>query len=1014
VPGPDTPSVEDQWPATGVAVGQGVGAFVGREREMELLLAGLRDAVSGRGRLVLIGGEPGIGKTRLADEFSVLAAGDGASVLWGRCWEAGGAPAYWPWTQSIRSLLRHLDADALAGYVGDGGAHLTQVLPELRLQMPGLPEPPAASSETARFQLFDAVSGFLDRAARDRPLVLILEDLHAADVPSLLLLRFAAVEVGASRIFVLGTYRDVEVTRDHALAAALPELARTPGTTRITLSGLSGSDVARFIATIAGRDPPPELVTAVHRETEGNPLFVEEVVRLLAAEGRLADPGTIQLHRWRIPEGVREVIGRRLARLPESCRKILSLASVVGRDFSLEVLERISGTASTSLLSVLRDAVDARLVEEVQDDPGRLRFSHALVRDTLYEDLQTAERIALHGDVGQVLEELYRSDPEPHLAELAYHFFEAAPAGDVKKAVDHLIAAGQRALRLLAYEEAVRVLGMALRAMRESPDEQLRCEVLLLLGDAQWRSGDTPESKETFLEAASIATRSDLSEHLARAALGYAGRFPWQRAGTDRQVIPLLRQALAALGPVDAPLRVRVQGRLAGLLRDQPSLEARATLAADAVAMARRIGDPETLTYALLARWAASLLGPDGLEESLATAEELDRLAEQVGDRDLLTNTEWIRFIAFMTAGDAWSARSQFELYGRLSEELKQPSQRWYVGIMETILALQEGRFEEVEALIDEAYRRGRHRHPVDADVSRLLALFMLRREQGRLTEVEEELRRAPAELPGYRSLRCMLLVLLCDSGRTDEARILFDQLAADRFMAFPKDNEWLFALTLLAEAAVALEDRDRAAVLYELLTPYEGLVGLAASEVSVGPVARPLGILAGLLGERDAAARHLTTAIDRSQRMGARPWVAHAEHAYAALLAQSDEPAEREQAFELLTSAAAICEDIGMPRLGGQIAALLASLGARPRRRGARAATPPGAPKGTVLTEREREVVELIVEGLSNRQIAERLYLSERTAETHVQNILVKLGFNSRTQIAAWALRDPDHVDGT
>jgi eukaryotic-like serine/threonine-protein kinase len=205
VPGPDTPSVEDQWPATGVAVGQGVGAFVGREREMELLLAGLRDAVSGRGRLVLIGGEPGIGKTRLADEFSVLAAGDGASVLWGRCWEAGGAPAYWPWTQSIRSLLRHLDADALAGYVGDGGAHLTQVLPELRLQMPGLPEPPAASSETARFQLFDAVSGFLDRAARDRPLVLILEDLHAADVPSLLLLRFAAVELGASRIFVLGT-----------------------------------------------------------------------------------------------------------------------------------------------------------------------------------------------------------------------------------------------------------------------------------------------------------------------------------------------------------------------------------------------------------------------------------------------------------------------------------------------------------------------------------------------------------------------------------------------------------------------------------------------------------------------------------------------------------------------------------------------------------------------------------------------------------------------------------------
>ena len=1003
------PVAADDPPPRGLSVAkEGGQAFVGREPETEALLAGLGDATSGRGRFFALGGEPGIGKTRLADEFSTRAKAEGALVLWGRCWEAGGAPAYWPWSQSLRGLLRELDPEALRERVAGGGADLAQMLPELRERLPDLSEPSPASPGTARFRLFDALSGFLRRTSEDRPLLLVLEDLHAADAPSLLLLQFVVGEASGSRMLVLATFRDVEVTRDHPLAASLSELARAQGTTRISLAGLSRPDAGRLIEAITGRTPPAELVAAIHRETEGNPLFIGEVVRALASEGWPRSASDCRP--WPIPEGVREVIGRRLHRLPEDCRRILTVGSVIGRDFAVEALRRITGRSAQDLLDSVRDAVAAGVIGDVRNAPGTFRFAHSLIRDTRYEELTPAHRIRLHREVGEDLEAMYARDPEPHLAELAYHFFEAAPAGDGRKAVDHAVAAGRRAVALLAYEEAVRLFRMALQALRESPDEELRCQVLLLLGDAESRSGDGPASRETLLEAAGIATRLDLPELLARAAFAYAGRIPWARAGIDRQVIPLLKQALEALGAEDSVLRVLLLSRLAGALRDQPAMAPRAALGREAVAMARRIGDPETLIYALLGQLASTFLGPDGLDQRFAFAEELDRLTEQVEDRERRMDALFFRFLAFMASGQVWEARDQAELHSRLAGELRQPCHQWYAGMVVTILALQDGRFEEADRLIAKTLEAGRQAQAWDAEASHLFALFGLRREQGRLAELEDDLRRAPLDYPGYRSLRCMLLTTLCDLGRLDEARALFEQLATGEFAAFPKDSEWLFALTLLAEAAEVLgdRDRDRALVLYRQLAPYAGLVALAASEVSVGPVSRPVGILATLLGHDDDAAGHFEDAIACTQRMGARPWLAHAQQAYARMLVGRGRPGDRKRAVELLTSALEACERLGMAVLAGRVTALLAELGVRPRRRpGTAAAAPVGVPKGTMLTPREREVTGLVAEGLSNRQIAEGLYLSERTAETHVQNILTKLGFCSRTQVAGWAVRE-------
>lgn len=976
--------------------------FVGRKPEMASLVAALEDAVSGCGGLVLVGGEPGIGKTALAGEFSAHGRAMGALVAGGRCWEGGGAPAFWPWTQSMRGLFRALGSEDIARYVARGGSHLARMMPELREALPDLAEPAPGSPEVLRFRLFEALTAVLQRIAEGAPTVVILEDLHAADASSLLLLRFVAEEVHGMRLLVLATYRDVELTGAHPLSAALPELTRAHGTTRMTLSGLSQLGVVRFIHAMAGQVPSERFAAQIYRGTGGHPLFVRELVGLLSAEGRLE--AGLDAGRWPVPQGVRDVIGNRLDRLPHACRQLLTVGSVMGRDLRVETLERITGRSPEEVLAVLHAAVSARIVAPVEHDPGRLRFTHVLIREVLYDDLLPADRMRAHRQVGEALEALYAGDPESHAAELAHHFCAAGPVGIAGKAVQYATVAGIRAVNLLAYEEGVRLFRMALTTLERSADEKHRCEVSLLLGDAEARCGDSRASRQTFVRAAESADRLGLAVPLAEAALGYGGRFPWLRAGVDRRLVPLLRQALDALGPADSVLRVRLLSRLAGALRDQPSTEPRVSLAREAVAMARRVGDAETLIYALMAQWAAAFMCPDGMDQHAAFAQELDGLTDVVGDRELAATIHAFRFVTCMAMGQVWEARVQHEAASRLAAELRQPAQRWLVGVLATVLALQDGRFDEAEQLIAETAEVGSQAQAWDARAARLFQLFVLRREQGRLAELEEELRQAPGDFPGYRSLRCMLLAVLCDVGRLDEARALFDQFADGDFAGFPRDNEWLFALTLLAEAADALEDRDRSGVLYEQLRPYGGLVAFFTAEASAGPVSRPLGLLAARLGRCEDAARHFEDAIEQAQRMQASPWAEHARYAYAAMLADRHNPEDLERAGDLLAVALPACEQMGMVMLARRVTALMARIGAH----GARAAAAAPGRYGTAaaLTPREREVAGLLAKALSNRQIAERLYVSERTVESHVQHILAKLGMTSRTEVVVWALQ--------
>jgi DNA-binding SARP family transcriptional activator len=882
-------------------------AFVGREGELAALVAGLDDVLAGRGRLFLLAGEPGIGKSRLAEELIARARAQGARVLVGRCWEAGGAPAYWPWVQALRTYVRETEPEPLRAQLGDGAADLLQLLPELRELLPAVPEPPAPESEGARFRLFDAASTFLRRATQVRPLVLVLDDLHAADEPSLLLLRFVAREIADSRLLVVCAYRDVDPTLRDPLSAALAELMREPHTAQIALVGLGEPDVAAYVELSTGVEPAPELVEGIHAETEGNPLFVAEVVRLLDAEGRIAE---VDAH-LRIPPGVRAVIGQRVGRLPERCRSVLVAASVMGREFGLDALARLAEISRDELLDVLDDAMAERVLGEVPGSPGRLRFDHALIRDTLYEDLTPAHRVRLHQDAAAALEAVYAAQLEPHLAELAQHYFAAAPAGVVDQAIGYARRAGDQAASQLAYEEAVRLYKMALTLVGE---DAARCELLLALGDAQARAGDAPESRRSFREAARLAESLGLNEHLAQAALGYGGRLIWEVLRGDVDYAPLLERALAALGEEENPLRVKLLARLAsGPLRDTGSPpERKRELSDQALEMARHIGDQGTLAYALAAYNAANH-SPAFTREQVLLTTELIQVAMEAGDLERAAEGHEQRAAALIELGELRRAKADVAALARLADELRQPSQQAFAAAYRALLAMLAGDFSEAEGFTAELLRVAERAQGWSGRVAYHLQVYALRRDQGRLEEIEEFVRSSAERYSTYPIWRCVLALTAAELGHPAEAHQALEALAADGFAHLPFDETWLASMALLAETASALGDAERAPILYDLMLPYADRVAVSYAEISTGSVSRNLGLLAATTERWDDARRHFEDALEANRRIGARSWLAHTQEDYARMLLTGGTRADGDKARELLAEARSTYRKLGM-----------------------------------------------------------------------------------------------------
>jgi DNA-binding SARP family transcriptional activator/tetratricopeptide (TPR) repeat protein len=892
-------------PLAGRAEEQARSAFVGRGAELEELLAGLEDALAGRGRLFLVSGEPGIGKSRLADELIRHARTRGAQVLVGRSWEAGGAPAYWPWVQSLRAYIREAEAEELQAQLGAGAGDLAQILPELRELLPGLAEPPALEADAARFRLFDATAEFLGRASARRPILLVLDDLHAADTPSLLLLRFLAREVVKARMLVLAAFRDVDPLPGEPLTELLGEVAREPGARRLSLGGLSERDVEEYVELTAAELAVPELVAELYEETDGNPLFVGEMVRLLALEGAGAEV------RLAIPQSVQDVIARRLTHLSDACNRTLVFASILGREFALDALAGIAGVSEDDLLETLDEAMIARVVSDLPGASGRLRFAHVLIRDTLYEGLTTARRVRLHRSAVASLEALYGEESGPHLAELAHH---AIAGSEFDKGTTYARRAGDRALTLLAYEEAARLYTTALEALEvvDPAGEQTRCELLLSLGEAQIRAGDSLVAKETFVRAADIARKRGLSRELARAAAGYGGRIVWGRAGGDEQLVPLIDEALAALGRADVELRARLLARLAGALRDEHSRERRDRLTSEGVELARRSGNPAALAYALAGR-AHAIIAPDTVAECLALATELCEVATRSGDKERLQAGHQLRIVAELMLGDFQGAEEDVAAASRVAEELRQPAQLWDACAARAMMALASGRFAEAEELIPQALALGERALPLGAIPIYHLQRYALSDFRGDVREHESGIEDLAAEYPARPVFRCVFVHLCARLDRLDDARRELEALAADDFSVVPFDQEWLYSMSLLAETSAILGDRGSAGALYGLLAPWATFSAADLAEGFRGSISRYLGLLAATLGRHAEAAAHYEDALAMNEAMGARPWLAHTQRDFAQTLVARDEPGDRERAQELLDAALATYRELGM-----------------------------------------------------------------------------------------------------
>jgi predicted ATPase len=407
-------------------------------------------------------------------------------------------------------------------------------------------------------------------------------------------------ELRSTHILLLAAYRDVDPIPGRPLTETLAEVAREPVTRRVSLGGLSEREVAQYVNLTASQIASTPLVAAVHQETEGNPLFVGEIVRLLAVEG-VGSESTVA-----IPQSVRDVIARRLTHLSHECNRLLVLAAVIGREFSVALLGRAAAVGEDALLAALEEAEEARLIGSVPETPGRLRFSHMLVRDALYDELSAARRLRLHREIGEALEALHGLRLEPHLTEIAHHFVRAGPAA-AERVLDYSSRAGAYAMSLYGYEEAAEHFRRALDLLARSgvAPAGRECELLLSLGEALSRAGEESAAKETLARAAELAEEQRRPDLLARAAVAYGGRFSWARASSDPAFLPLLERAYALLGDDDRGMRVRVLARLSAARRDEECSERRVAAAQQAVTLARELEDDEAVAIALQALFNA-------------------------------------------------------------------------------------------------------------------------------------------------------------------------------------------------------------------------------------------------------------------------------------------------------------------------------------------------------------------------------------------------------------------------
>ena len=904
--------------------------FIGRDAERSDLRRYVDQAASGRGGMVLIGGEPGVGKTRIVEEMAEEAASRGMMALFGHCHETEAAPPYAPVVEMMESTTRGVSRETLREAFGDTAPEIARILPQLRRLFPDLPPPLELPPEQERRYLFNCITEFLERASHMQPLLLVMEDLHWADEPSLLLIQHLAERLAGMPILVLGTYRDVELDVERPLARTLEELVRRRRAYRLSLHRLSKDAVSEMLRALAGRDAPPTLVNAVYGETEGNCFFVEEVFQHLHEEGKLFDASgawrtEVEVGEIDVPEGVRLVLGRRLGRLSDAARGALTAAAVIGRNFTYELVEALGEIGTDALLDAVEEAQRARLLTS-SEDPLRPRFSfaHELIRQTLLSNLALPRRQRLHLRVAEAIERVYGRDLEPHTPDLAHHLYQAGAAADPDKTVRYLTAAGDRATQGAAFEEAIRAYDRAL-SMQDESDVRGRADLLVKFGFAQRNVGRTNESLASWRRA--LDAYADLGDvdATARACWDISYQLGW--AGRAVEGMEFVQRGLIALG--DARTRERglllaSAGTFIGYLGDY---DGGAGMNGEATEIAREIGDDWVDGYAGLSRSVILYTHAEHgslAEEGPAVVELLRKSSAAFDLASMLTLLEW-SYMAIGRPADSAAVHAELEpLSRRIGNQ---------VALMLTSRAEQIRRFNASGDL--DAYERFAQ---ADLEFCRDMEFQWIANSYGFFWHIaylrgdwEEALKHARAAMElepvgGFQGWSWGIVFLtLASLGRHDEAMAMFEE-ARSRLPVPGRPATWgsWAILHNAVEGLALLDEREASASLYPLILETRRTGSLFIRAYDRRTTETLAGIAAHMGARWDDAEAHFETALRHARQIGLTLEQATARRYHAAMLIDRDEPGDRDRAREMLESAIETYRAIGIPRHIEQAEALL------------------------------------------------------------------------------------------